>query len=159
MGCAVRRAYCARHHVRRRLQVSNRTGRFIAKLVINALALLVAAFVVPKFHLDYKGDNGLVYLLLVALIFSLINTFIRPIVKLVSMPITLITLGLFSFVVNGLLLLLLAWVVGLIQGHGPYALQLAKFPPDISVEAFITAVLGAIVISIVSTILAFFLPD
>ena len=138
--------------------MSNSIARFIGKLLINAIGLVVAAFLVPNFHLDTKGENGFLYVLLVALILALINTFIRPIVRLASIPLNILSVGLFSFVMNGVLLLLLAFVVGQIQS-APYAIRLDKFPPDLSVDAFVAAILGAIVISIVSTVMAFVIPD
>ena len=100
----------------------------------------------------------MVYVLLLAAVFAVINTFIRPIAKLASFPLNVLTVGLFGFVLNAILVLLLAFVAGLLQSH-PYAMKLADFPPNLSVDAFVAAVLGAIVISIVSTLLTFFVPD
>jgi putative membrane protein len=131
----------------------------LGRLILNMLALIVASLIVPHFKLSLNLQNQLVYLLGLALIFGLINTFIRPIAKLISLPITLITLGLFGFVVNGLMLILLAWLAGQLQGAPPYALQLGGFPPKFSVDTLVAAVLGAIVISVVSTVLAWFLPE
>jgi putative membrane protein len=130
----------------------------LGKLIVNMLALVVASLIVPYFKLKLNVDNTIVYLLALALIFGLINTFIRPIAKLISLPINLITLGLFGFVVNGLMLILLAWIMGQIQDH-PYIFQLGGFPPNFSIETLIAAVVGAIVISLVSTVLDWFLPD
>lgn len=142
--------------------------RVAGKLIVNALALIVAALLVPHFHLDLHNSAGsvaamnVVYVLLVAAVFAVINTFIRPIAKLASLPLNLLTVGLFGFVVNGLLVLLVTFVAGQLQSH-PYAIRLgegsAGFPPNLSVDAVVGAILGAIVISIVSTVIAFFVPD
>lgn len=138
--------------------------RVAGKLIINALALIAAALIVPRFRLDLHDAAGnvgainVVYVLLVAGVFAVINTFIRPIAKLASLPLNLLTLGLFGFVVNALLVVLLTFVVGLLQTH-PYALRLATFPPNMSVDAIVAAALGAIVIGLVSTVLAWFVPD
>lgn len=138
--------------------------RIAGKLIINALALIVAALIVPRFRLDLHDAAGnvgainVVYVLLVAAVFAAINTFIRPIAKLASLPLNLLTLGLFGFVVNALLIVLLTFVVGELQTH-PYALRLAAFPPNLSVDAIVAAALGAIVIGLVSTVLAWFVPD
>ena len=130
----------------------------IGKLLINMAALVAASLVVPGFKLNIKADNGLVFLLLLALIFGLINTFIRPIARILSFPITLITMGLFSFIVNAAMLLLLAWVTGQIQ-HDPYALRLGGFPPSFDPsKTLVAAAAGAIVISVVSTVLDWFIP-
>ena len=134
------------------------------KLAINALALIAAALFVPQFKMDLHDSAGgvgvmnVVYVLLVAGVFAVINTFIRPIAKIAAIPINLISLGLFNFVLNALLVLLLTYVVGLIQSH-PYALRLDHFPPDISLNAIVAAVIGGLVISIVSTVVAWFVPD
>src|SRR4029079_10758978 len=93
-----------------------------------------------------------------AVLSALSNLSIRPSAKLISLPINLITLGLFGFVVNGLMLILLAWVMGKLQSD-PYVLRLGSFPPDFNVSTSIAAILGAIAISVVSTVLDWFLPD
>ena len=130
----------------------------LGKLIVNALALVVASLIVPHIKLKLNVQDSYVYVVALALIFGLINTFIRPIAKLISLPINLITLGLFGFVVNGLMLILLAWVMGRLQ-DSPYVFQLGGFPPNFSVDTAIAAILGAIVISLVSTVLDWFLPD
>jgi putative membrane protein len=131
----------------------------VVKLVINALAVVVAALVVPRFNLDTGGGTiGWVYIALVALVFALINTYIKPIVTLLSLPINLFALGLVGFIVNAAMLLLTTWVVGTLQSH-PYILKLAGFPPTLDVSAIVAAVLGSIVISVVSSVLSVVLPD
>jgi putative membrane protein len=138
--------------------------RVAGKLIVNALALIAAALIVPRFKLDLHDAQGNVaavnvaYVLLVAAVFAVINTFIRPIAKIASLPLNLLTLGLFGFALNAVLVLLLTFVVGLLQSH-PYAIRLAQFPPDLSVDAIVAAVLGGLVISIVSTIVAWFVPN
>lgn len=138
--------------------------RVAGKLIINACALIAAALVVPRFRLDLHdaagrvGPMNVVYLLLAASVLAAINTFIRPIARIAALPLNLLTLGLFGFALNILLILLLTYVVGLLQSH-PYALRLAEFPPNLSVDAVVAAGLGAVVISLVSTVLAWFLPD
>ncbi|MDR3473736.1 MAG: phage holin family protein, partial [Devosia sp.] len=94
-------------------------------------------------------------LLVVALIFGLINAYLKPIVELLSLPARILTLGLFGLVINAVLLLVLA----LVSDTFSLGFKLAKFPPHFSLDAFVAALLGAIVISIVSTVLAHFLPD
>lgn len=138
--------------------------RVAGKLIVNALALIAAALIVPRFKLDFHDPDGsiaainVVYVLLVAAVFSVINTYIRPIAKIASLPLSLLTLGLFGFILNAILVLLVTLVVGLLQSH-PYALRLAQFPPNLSVDAVVAAVLGALVISVVSTVVAWFVPD
>ena len=139
-------------------------GRVLSRLVINALALLAAGILVPKFLLRFDTTAGhisihnVVYILLVAAVFAAINTFIKPVAKALSLPLTLVALGLVSFIVNTVMMFLLVFVVGQIQSN-PYAIRLADFPPTMSLDAIVTAVIGAIVVSVVSSVLAIVLPD
>ena len=131
----------------------------VIKIVINAIALVVAALVVPKFNLDFgSGTSGYIYVAVVAIVFGLVNTYVKPIATLVSLPLNLFALGLVGFIVNVAMLFLTVFVIGLLQSH-PYILKLADFPPNVSVNAIVAAVLGSIVISIVSTVLSLVLPD
>jgi putative membrane protein len=116
--------------------------RFLVRLLINAAALWVAVQIVPG--ISYTGDW--LPFFAVALIFGIVNAFIRPIVKLFTLPVILLTLGLFALVVNGLMLWLTSWLAG---GLG---LQF-------HVDGCFSAVLGALVVSIVSAILSMMLPD
>jgi putative membrane protein len=132
----------------------------LGKLIINALALVAASLIIPNnlFKLHFAADATLLYLVLLAVIFAVINTFIKPIVKLASLPLSLLTLGIVGFLVNAAMLILLAYVAGQLQ-HDPYALRLAQFPPNFNADTVVAAVLGSVVISIVSTVLAWFVPD
>ncbi|TDI85982.1 MAG: phage holin family protein [Chloroflexi bacterium] len=117
--------------------------KFILRIFINAVAIWVASLVLTG--LDFQGNLG--SLILVALIFGLVNALIRPIVKLLTFPITLLTLGLFTLVVNALMLMLTAVLSSSLDLAGNFF------------ESFLTAVLGALVISIVSMVLSWILPD
>ena len=110
--------------------------RFLLRLLINAAALWVAVRLV---HGITYSSNDWVPFLVVALIFGVVNAFIRPVVKLLS-------LGLFALVVNGLML----WLTSALSG----ALGL-----HFHVDGCWTAILGAIVVSIVSALLSMFLAD
>ena len=118
--------------------------RFFLRWFINAVALLAAAFVVPGIRLTASatspGLNEWMTLALVALIFGLIHAIIRPVVFLLTLPLTILTLGLFVFVINALMLLLTS---GIAQ-----ALDLG-----FRVQGFGSALLGALVISVVSFVL------
>lgn len=124
-------------------------GDLLIKVLINAVGVFAAIQVVPMIDFAYGDDWW--KLLGVALILALVNTWIKPILKLVSLPITLISLGLFSFVLNALLLLLVAFVSSQLD----LGFTIGGFPPDITSDSFIGAVLASIVISIVSTLLGF----
>jgi putative membrane protein len=113
----------------------------LLRLLINALALLVAAWLVPGIRLGAAGRHPTTHdwltLLLVALIFGLVNAVIRPLVILLSLPLEIVTLGLFTFVINALMLLLTSWIA---QGMGL----------GFRVDGFLAALLGALIVSVVS---------
>ena len=94
-------------------------------------------------------------LVAVALILGLVNAYLKPIAKTLSLPARTLTLGLFSLVINAVLLL----VVALVSDAFSLGFKLAMFPPNLSSTAVAAALLGSIVIGVVSTVLAMFLPD
>lgn len=113
----------------------------IVRLLINAVALLVAAWLVPGIHLSaargHAVPNDWLTLAIVALIFGVVNAIIRPIVLFLTLPLNILTLGLFTFVVNALMLLLTSWIAtGMDLGF--------------RVDGFWPALLAALVISLVS---------
>lgn len=111
----------------------------LIRWIINAVALWVAVRLVPGIH----APEDVPTLLGVALIFGLVNALIRPVFKLLTCPLIVASLGLFTFVINALMLWLTAWLAGHL-GLG------------FTVTGFIPALLGAIVVSIVSVVLSWF---
>ncbi len=133
------------------------TARIIRTAVI-AVALLAAALLVPDIDIDWADDApgiGL-SLLALALVFGLVNAFIRPIAGLVSLPLNVATLGMFSVVLNGALLLSVAFLVDLAWGP---LIVIGGYPPDLGPEAFITAAVGSFIISAISAGLNVLIPD
>lgn len=125
----------------------------VIRVVINAVALWAAAKYVPNISFpsaDRFPNGDLIPLLVVALVFGLVNSYIKPIVKALSFPLSLMTIGLVGFAINAAMLLLTAFVADQIQKK---AFVLGTFPPTITLETIVAAVLGAIVISVVSTAL------
>ncbi|MHB8459995.1 MAG: phage holin family protein [Candidatus Limnocylindrales bacterium] len=124
---------------------------WVVRIVINAVALIVAAKIIPNIHL-ILGPLGIgwVKVGIVALVFALVNTYVKPIVRALSFPITLVTLGLFAFVINAALFLLVAWIA---KTGLAIPFTVGGFPPTLGSEALIAALLGSIVVSVVSTIL------
>ncbi len=110
----------------------------LIRLIVNAFALSAAAYLVDGITLA----GGFWDVLLVALVFGLVNALLKPALLLLSLPILLITLGLFTFVVNGALLLLTA-----------------RLTSHLAVSGFGSAFLGSIVISVVSVVLGAWLKD
>ena len=122
----------------------------IVRVVINTAAVIVAVNVVPK--IDAPSD--LVKLLAIGLILGVINSYIKPIVKALTFPISLLTLGLVGIVINAAMLLLAA----LVSKQFDLGLTIAGWPGGkFSLDVILYAIVAAIVISIVSTILALFL--
>lgn len=122
----------------------------IVRVLINTAAVVVAVKVVPKI----EAPDDLVKLLAIGLILGVINTYIRPIVKALAFPISLLTLGLVGLVINAAMLLLAA----LVSDQFDLGLSIAGWPgDDLSLDVLLYAIVAALVISVVSTILAFFL--
>lgn len=112
---------------------------FLVRVLINAAALWLATIFVPGIR-----AGGIGSILATALVFGFVNALIRPFLKLVSCPLILLTLGLFTLILNALMLLLTA-SVGRALGI------------DFVVSGFLAAFIGAILISIVSTLLSWIL--
>jgi putative membrane protein len=117
----------------------------LLRLIINAVTLLVTAWIVPGIHLGAAGPHPTKHdwttLLIVALIFGVVNAVIRPIIVLLSLPLEIITLGLFTFVINAFMLLLTSWIA---QGMGV----------GFRIDGFLPALVGALIITIVSFVLS-----
>ncbi|MFJ3938465.1 phage holin family protein [Streptomyces parvus] len=120
---------------------------FVVKTIANAGALAVAIWLIGNITLE-GGSTGrkALTLVLVALIFGVVNSVVKPVVQLLTFPLFILTLGLITLVVNALMLLLTSWLAGVV---------------DLSfhVEGFWTAVLGGLIISVVSWALNVVLPD
>ncbi|MFJ3172446.1 phage holin family protein [Streptomyces sp. SID7760] len=121
---------------------------FVVKTLANAAALAVAIWLLAGITLDDQSSLGrrTLSLILVALVFGLVNLIVKPVVKFFSLPLFILTLGLFTLVVNALMLMLTSWL----------AKQL-----DLSfhVDNFWTALLGGLIISVVSWAVNMALPD
>jgi putative membrane protein len=120
--------------------------RFLIWVVVNALALAAAAWLLDGITVTGDSEGArVVTMLVVGLIFGLVNTFVTPVVKLLSLPFILLTLGLLIFVINALMLLLTSWIAGLLD-------------VGFHVDGFWTAVWGAIIVSIASWVLNLLIP-
>jgi putative membrane protein len=111
------------------------------KFIANAVALAAAVWMVPDITLgenDASDSSKVITLLVVALIFGLVNLIVKPIVKLFSLPLLILTLGLFTLVINALMLMLTAAIAG------------DSFDVEGRWGGFSAALLGGLIISIVS---------
>jgi putative membrane protein len=121
--------------------------RFVATVVGTGLALWVTSIIYDG--ISFGPDPQVITILIVALIFGVVNAVIKPIVKLLSLPINVMTLGLFGLVINGGLLILVAWLADLAN----QTFSVGGFPPDFSFDTIVAAIVGGIVLSIVSTVI------
>jgi putative membrane protein len=112
--------------------------RILLRLLALAGAIWLTAWLLPDVHVR----GGVFTYLWIALLFSLVNMFIGPVLRLIALPLTILTLGLFALVVN-------AALVGIT----------AKLSTDFNIRGFWTAVLAAILISVFSAVLNLFVPD
>lgn len=115
---------------------------FLIRLLVNAAALWVATRLVPG--VTYTGD--VLPFLGVALVFGIVNAFIRPVAKLLTLPLIILTLGIFAFIVNGLML----WLTSSLS---------ESLGLGFHVSGFWAALFGSLVVSIVSTMLWMFVRD
>lgn len=113
--------------------MSQKFKMFIQRWLISTVAVLVATYIVPGIKFDRWQD-----LLVATLVLGLLNSFLRPLLLLLSLPLLIFTLGLFTLVINAALLLLVSALLG--KDH-------------FMVDGFWTAVLGALIISVVSLLL------
>ena len=116
-------------------------SRLVVRIIINAVALWVAARLLGPEVMRVPQDVG--QLVIVALVFGVVNALIRPIVNLFTCLLNLLTLGLFTFIINALMLMLTSWLTGDRLEFGNFGWAIA----------------GGIIVSIVSTILSWFFAD
>ena len=128
--------------------------RFLLHVIVSAVALWVAAWILPGMDITAADTAGVAsagagtpgrtvaivlgYLFL-GLIFGLVNAVVKPIVSFLSLPITCLTLGLFALVINATMLGLTAWISGYTPVH-------------LTIDSFVTAFIGAIIVAVVSAV-------
>ena len=120
---------------------------FVLRVLINGVAIWFATLVLPGLTI-VGADTGfqqLLVILLIALVFGIVNAIVKPIVAFLSIPLYILTLGLFSIIVNALMLMLTAWIT---EATG-WGLRIANFG---------TACWAAIIVSIVSLVLSVLIP-
>lgn len=105
--------------------------RLFGYLIINTAALLITAYLIPGFTVV-----NLQAAIIAAVVIGIINTFIKPILQLITLPITILSLGLFALILNIVLLM-----------------AAAAITPGFDIDSFMTAILGSIVLSLVSAFL------
>jgi putative membrane protein len=119
----------------------------LIRLVISALALWVSTLVIDGINIEGSAAEQAGTLLVVAVIFGVVNAVLRPIIKVLGCWAYALTLGLVALVVNGALLMLTSWIAGELD----LSFDVEKFWP--------TAILGALLIGVVSWLLNLVVPD
>jgi putative membrane protein len=130
---------------------------FVVNTVITAVAFYVLTKVLPDANfatgVTYKGE--LTGLLALAVIFGVVNGLIGPVVRILAFPLNLMTMGLIGFAINGGLLLATAYVAN----STGFDLTVGDFPPDLTIDTLVAAVIGALIISVVGTVGRLVVPD
>lgn len=111
--------------------------KILLSLLANSAALMITAYLVPGFKVE-----NIQTAVVAAIVLAVINTFIKPVLLLITAPLTILTLGLFIFIVNAIMLFIASAIV-----------------PGLTVEGWLPAILGALVLSVVSTILSMIVKD
>lgn len=115
----------------------------LLNLLVTAAALWVATLLAPGIRIE----SSVTGFLLVAVVFGLVNAFVRPVARLLALPIRIMTLGIFTFVINALMLMLTDWLAGnamSIEGDG--------------MTQLLWALVGSFVISVASTLIGWIVP-
>jgi len=122
--------------------------RFIVRVLISGVALWLAEILLSGMKIVGADTTGgrLGIILLVALVFGVVNAIVKPIVQVLSIPLYILTLGLFTLVVNALMLMLTAWIT-------------EQTDWGLRIDSFGTAVIGALIVSIVSFVLSVLIPE
>lgn len=116
---------------------------FIVRVIINGLALAIACWLLPGLDISTQGSSTIGIILgylFIGLVFGLVNAFVKPVVSLLALPITILTLGLFTVVINAAMLYLTSWIS---------SYTTVQFTID---TFFWTAVLAALIITGVSLV-------
>ena len=126
---------------------------FVIGTVITAIAFYVLTQFLPQVGVKYEGE--LVGLLVLAIIFGIVNGLIGPIVKMLTLPVSIMSMGLVGFLINAGLLL----VTALIADAAGFNLTVGDFPPDLTANRIVAAVIGSVVLSVVGAVARLVVPD
>jgi putative membrane protein len=126
--------------------------RFLVSTIVNAVGLWVATLLVPQVQLTPYGGDGLWQtigsFLVIGALFGLVNAIIGPVIKILAFPLYILTFGLIAFVVNGALLLLVAWLSNFL---GADVFTIDGFTSEgLEIASFGWAILAALVMSVAS---------
>lgn len=118
--------------------------QFLITALIDAVALWLATLLIPGLNMAVDGNNDAVNtafaFLVLGIVFAAVNSIVKPVISILSIPLYILTLGLFIFVVNAAMLGIASWISGILFFH-------------FSIHSFWDAIFGAIIVSIVTSIL------
>ncbi len=124
-------------------------------IAATAIAFAILVNVLPASMVAFKGDT--IHLVILAIVFGLVNAFIKPVVKILSFPISMMTLGAFGIVINAGMLLLVAYVADKMVG---LKFTIGGFPTSgITADTIVGAVVASVVLGIISTIVGLVVHD
>lgn len=125
----------------------------VIEIAITAIGFAILATVLPQ----VKLDGNVVHLLILSIVFGVANSLIKPVAKLLSFPINMMTLGLFGLVINAGLLLGVAWTADKFFKVG---FELGGFPAHgIGVDTIVTAVIASVALGLISTVIGLLVHD
>ncbi len=129
---------------------------FLITLVVTAIAIVIVTYILPSVQFKNASDHIPQVVILAALI-GLVNSFIKPVVGILSFPVNAMTLGLFGVVVNGVLLLLIAYVA---NTWFDIPFTIAGFPDSaLSIDAIIAAIVASIAMGLITTVIGLVVHD
>jgi putative membrane protein len=127
----------------------------VVNIIATAIAFAILVKILPSSMVSLGG--GITDLLLLALIAGVVNALVKPVVKLLSFPISMMTLGLSGIVINGAMLLLIAWAS---KSVAHVSFTVGGFPTHgITADTLLAAIVGAVALSIISTIVGLVVHD
>ena len=129
---------------------------FLITLVVTAIAIVIVTYILPSVQFKNASDHIPQVIILAALI-GLVNSFIKPVVGILSFPVNAMTLGLFGVVVNGVLLLLVAYVA---NSWFDVPFTIAGFPDSaLSIDAIVAAIVASIAMGLITTVIGLVVHD
>jgi len=124
-------------------------------IAVSAIAFVILLYVLPSSMLSFEGDTT--QLVILAIGVGVVNALIKPVIKVLTFPISLLTLGLFGLVVNAGLVLAIAWGA---QNMGRIDLQVGGFPTSgVTADTILAAVVVAVAMGIVTTVIGLVVHD
>lgn len=118
--------------------------KFVVRVIVNSASIWISSILLDGVSLE----GSLLQILLLGAVFGLVNALIKPFLKLISAPLIVLTLGIFTLLINTLLLILTEWIMSLFTD-----------PPVLQIDNFFSALLASVIISLISWLLSLLIGD